>query len=200
MTDLRFQASTVDMYLHQGDDVSFLARLWVEGRSVLDLVLTVGSTTATSERAEFTEADEGSPLLCPNLPEGTTIDTFVSDTEVTLSAPADSSSQGAAATIYTPYPLDLSGEETTALAQIRAKPSKTSPVLATCTVTLGPGELPADEGYLSLDIAAADVAKLPAGPGKKAYWDIQTIIDGKTKTHMKGTVYADAEVSQLVPA
>ena len=198
MTDLRFQASVVDMYLHQGDDVSFLARLWVEGRSVLDLVLEAGSTTATSERAEFTNADEGSPLLCPNLPEGTTIDTVVSATEVTLSAPATTGSPGAAATIYTPFPLDLTGA--TALAQIRAKAAKTSPVLATCTVTLGPGDLPADEGYLTIEIAAAAVAGLPAGPGRKSYWDIQTVIGGKTKTHMKGTVYADAEVSQLVPA
>lgn len=196
---IRQQASVADMYLHQGDDVSFLARLWIDGRSVLDLETTAGETTVTSERAEFTSDDVGSLLVAAELPEGTTITAVASATEATISGEATATSRGAAAHIDTPVPLDLSDVDS-ALAQIRAKPAKTAPVIATIELIYNTDDLPGDQGYVQMDIAAADCANLPAGLGKKSYWDIQFTIDGKTRTYMRGAVYADAEVSQLVPA
>ena len=193
------KALALDMHIHQGDDVSFLIRLSVGGRTVLDLATEAGGTTATSESAEFTEADEGSLLLAATLAEGTAIDTVVSATEVILSAPAASTSTSVPATVCTSYPLDLRNVDSS-LAQIRRKASRTSPVLATLVLTYDTEDLPGEDGYMIIELAAAEAAGLPAGGVKRSFWDLQLVIGGKTRTFLKGEVIADAEVSQLVPA
>ncbi|WP_133059408.1 hypothetical protein [Nocardioides sp. PD653-B2] len=71
-----------------------------DGRMVTDLVLTNGSTTATSATANFTAADTGKVMFAQYVNADVTM-TYVDPTTVTLSAPAQANATGVTAWIST---------------------------------------------------------------------------------------------------
>lgn len=67
-------------------------------RSVTDAITTSGSTTLTSAMAAFSSADIGTSVAGVNIPSGTTIQSVLNSTSVTLSANAIASASNATVT------------------------------------------------------------------------------------------------------
>lgn len=68
-------------------------------RSITDGVLTNGSTTLTSNSANFTNSDRLAVLSAPGIPTGTTIESVTNSTTVIMSAAATTTGSGVAVTI-----------------------------------------------------------------------------------------------------
>lgn len=146
------------------------------GRTVDDLVIVDGSTTATSASAAFTTGDTGKQILtvAAGIADGTTM-TFVSPTQVTLSAPATESLDGCEAHIRA---MDCS-EFTDHLAQFRQYVDAADPIEITVD------DARADVGYFTLSIDADATAALIRG----GVWDWQhTNADDEVWTWIGGKV------------
>jgi type II secretory pathway pseudopilin PulG len=100
-----FPSSTLPMNVIPANSEELLTLRWGQytARTVNDGVIAKNSSTLTSASANFTEADVGSLLADTNgyIPVGTKIAAYVSPTAVTMSAPANFSTNADSVTIST---------------------------------------------------------------------------------------------------
>jgi len=137
------------------------------GRVVDDLVLTDGSTSATSETAAFTEAEDEKVIAVLDgvgIPDTPVTMTYVSATEVTLSEPATADRVGAPALIRA---VDCSSFRFIG-AQVKKRHGKDVPAIVEFT----PDDSRASVGLFVLSIAQSVLESNEAQLAHEArYWD-----------------------------
>jgi hypothetical protein len=175
MTDL---PGRKDINIYRGNDFAkTFAFLEPGGRGITDLVITSGSTAATSATANFTSADTGKKIVSiggTGITDGTTM-TYVSSTQVTLSASATATATNVAAAVRGINCSAYSGHA----AEMRA--TEDSAVLATFSVDSSRKAV----GVFTVSLDATTTAALTLG----GVWDWQvtgpngvtTWISGKAK-------------------
>jgi len=177
------RVATWDLIVVRGDaffeDLAFVEE---GGRTIDDLHLVDGSTTATSQTAQFTTGDTGKQLMtvAEGVPDGTTM-TFVSATQVTLSQAATVSVDGCEAHVRA---LDCS-TFTDHLAQLRPY------VDGTPAVALTVDDARAAVGYFTIALAAELTAALKRG----GVWDWQVTDSGNVWTWLGGDFELEKDVA-----
>lgn len=166
-------------------------------RQVEDAAMTSGSAVLTSETAEFSTADVGKAVQVEGASAAngtliTTIASYQSATQVTLSAVATATVSNAGLWVYTP--VVLTGA--TAKMQIRAEKSKTGSLLATLSTAGG------SDGTITIVEPAGDLAfHLPNAftdtltAAEAVYFDIEITQSGIVTRELQGTVPIEAGVT-----
>lgn len=189
MTDLKLQPAAVDLHLRRGDDISFMLRMAVPGRFVIDGILEADSSTLVSATGDFTDDDIGSIVTAVGLPEATTVLAVTNSTTIELSADATIDDVGAGVFIGTRTVTDLTGY--TGHAHVREEPDAED-ILAEFTIIIDTG---AENGWMTVEMASAIAQELPG----VAAWDLELIDpDGKKRTVFAGKCRAVADVTRVV--
>jgi hypothetical protein len=179
--------ATHNLEMYRGDDFEVTFGLVeVGGRVVDDLVLTSGSTSATSATAGFVSADVGKKIVTHNeagITDTCTISSVSSATTVTLSQSATSSGDFAASI----RALDCSAYSAPA-ADIRA----TADGSEVETFTFDSAR--SDVGVFVMSMTDTETAALSAGV---YVWDWQiTDADSKVRTLLRGSCTIVADVTR----
>jgi len=179
--------ASYDLELYRGDDFDITFGLVeVGGRVVDDLVLTSGSTSATSATASFVSADVGKKIVTHNevgITDSCTISSVSSSSVVTLSQSATSSGNFAASI----RALDCSAY-TSPAADIRPTADGSE------TETFTFDSTRSDVGIFVMSMTDTETAALSAG---SYVWDWQiTDADSKVRTLLRGACTIVADVTR----